>query len=85
MVLLKLRQAMEGYRLRTGERMTYEKLAALSGVSVGTLQSIGSRPGYHPTLANVERLCLALGVPIQDLVEVVPNPPKPKRPAKKKS
>jgi DNA-binding Xre family transcriptional regulator len=85
MIVLKLRHAMEAYRLRTGERLTYRKLAAVSGVPLGTLQSIASRPNYHPTLANVDRLCLALDIPIQDLVEVVPNPPKPRRMGKNKS
>ena len=85
MILVKLRQAMEAYRLRTGERMTYQKLSSRSGVSIGTLQSIGSRPDYHPTLANIDKICLALEIPIQDLVEVIPDSPKSKRGSRKKA
>lgn len=83
MVVVKLRHAMEVHRLRTGERMTYDKLSELTGISVGTLQSIGSRPNYHPTLAKIDKLCLALNVEVQDLLEVRPDLPKPKRSRKK--
>ncbi|MGD8451606.1 MAG: helix-turn-helix transcriptional regulator [Phycisphaerae bacterium] len=76
MVIVKLREAMLAYRRRTGRRITYEDLARVTGLAVGTLQSIATRENYHPTLANVEKLCLALQVPIQDFLEIVPDPPK---------
>ena len=41
---------------------------------MGTLR-VDREPPELPTLANVDRLCLAADIPIQDLVEVVPNPP----------
>lgn len=75
---------MEAYRRRTAERMTYERLSKLTGIATGTLQQIGSRLGYHPTLANVEKLCLALDVPIQDILEIIPEPPKTKQATKKR-
>ncbi len=84
MVVVKLRVAMETYRQRTGKRITYEGLSKLTGIATGTLQQIGSRLGYHPTLANVEKLCLALDVPLHDLLEVIDDPPKAKRTGRKK-
>jgi DNA-binding Xre family transcriptional regulator len=84
MIVVKLREAMEAYRRRTGERMTYEKLAALTGISVGTLESIGSRLAYTPTFANVEKLCRTLDVPLHEMVEMIDDPPKPKRTTRKK-
>ncbi len=79
MIVVKLREAMEVYRRRTGERMTYAKLSALTGISQETLRSIGSRLNYRPTLGNVEKLCRALDVPLHDLLELIDDPPKPKR------
>ncbi len=51
---------MEQHRLRTGERMTYERLAQATGLSPRTLESLASRPGYNTTLDTVARLCGAL-------------------------
>jgi DNA-binding Xre family transcriptional regulator len=79
MIVVKLREAMEAYRRRTGERMTYAKLSALTGISQETLRSIGSRLNYRPTLGNVEKLCRALDVPLHDMLDMIDDPPKPKR------
>lgn len=70
MLRLKLREAMDAYRQRTGERLTYESLALLSGLSVSTLQSMAARPGYNTRLSTVEKLCLALGCEPGDLLEL---------------
>lgn len=84
MIRVKLREAMESYRLRTGQRLTYARLAELSDVGEGTLSSIGSRLAYNVTLATVENIRRALDVPLPDLLEVIDDPPKRKRTAKKK-
>jgi putative transcriptional regulator len=84
MVIVKLKEAMLSYWRRTGQKITYEELAANTGLAPGTLQSIATREGYLPTLANVEKLCLALDVPFHDMVEMLPDPPKTKRTKKKK-
>ena len=84
MIAVKLREAMEAYRRRTGLRITYDHLAQSTGIAVGTLQQIGSRLDYHPTLANVEKLCRALDVPLHEMLEMIDDPPKPKRTSEKK-
>ena len=78
MLVVRLRDAMEEYRRRTGERMTYSKLSALTGMAVSTLSKIGSEMGKHTTLANVEKICTALGVSTGDLLDIIPDPPKAK-------
>ena len=78
MLTIKLRDAMEAYRRRTGERMTYGKLAEATGIAVSTLKKIGSSLTHHTTLANVEKLCRALGVTPGDLLELIDEPPKAK-------
>ena len=84
MLVVKLKDVMEAYRRRTGERMTYAELAERTGISHATLRTIGSVLAYHPTLANVERICKALDVTPGDMLEIIPDPPKKKRKAKKK-
>lgn len=69
-IRVQLREAMERYRRRTGERLTYEKLSAMSGVSRPTLEAIGSREDYNPTLATVEKICTALGSSLAELLEM---------------
>ena len=59
---------MENHRRRTGERMTYERLAQLTGLSRQTLESLASRPGYNSTLDTVARLCRALNCQPGDLL-----------------
>ena len=79
MIVVKLREAMEAYRRRSGQRMTYEQLAELTGIAHSTLRSIGSRLGYRPALGNIERICRALDVTPGDLLELIDDPPKAKR------
>ena len=61
MIRVRLREAMRAHREKTGRRMTYEALAEETGISVATLQSLGSRAGYNATLATIEKICRALG------------------------
>ena len=78
MIAIKLREAMEAYKRRTGERMTYQILAERTGIAQGTLQIIGSRDDYNATLELIEKLCLALDVPTHEILEIIPDPPKAK-------
>ena len=81
---------MLAYKRRTGEKMTYEILAERTGLAVGTLQNIGSRPGYNAGLATLAKVCTALNTTPGDLLELIDDPPKvkpkakPKRKTKKK-
>jgi DNA-binding Xre family transcriptional regulator len=70
MLRIKLRDAMEAYRLRTGGKLTYESLSMLSGLSIATLQSMAARPHYNTTLATVGKLCIVLGCQPGDLLEL---------------
>jgi DNA-binding Xre family transcriptional regulator len=82
--IIKLREAMLAYKRRTGERMTYAILAERTGLAEGTLHNMGSHKDYNTTLTTLGKICSALGVAIQDLVEVTPDPPKAKRAAGRK-
>ena len=84
MLVVKLKDAMEEYHRRTGHKITYAHLSEMTGIAKGTLQQIGSRLDYHPTLGNIEKLCRALDVTPGFLLEIIDDPPKPKQRTKKK-
>lgn len=60
---------MDGYKERTGKRMTYALLSEKTGLSQATLESIGSREGYNPTLDVINKISLALGCELSELLE----------------
>ncbi len=70
---VKLREAIRAYEKRTGQPLTYAELAETSGVARGTIESLGSRPGYNTTLATIDKLCTALGCQLTDLVDYRPD------------
>lgn len=84
MIAIKLREAMESYKRRTGERVTYDILAKKTGIGHGTLRTIGSRDDYNATLEVIAKLCRALEVSPGELLELVDDTPKPKRASRKK-
>lgn len=84
MITIKLKEAMEVYHRRTGQRMTYKKLSEMTGISESTLRKTGSILSYHPTWDNVETLCRTLEVPLHDFLELIDDPPKAKRATRKK-
>lgn len=74
MLRVKLREAMEEHRRRTGERMTYELLAKRTGLSRAMLESLATRPTYNTRLSTIEKLCIALGCAPGDLLEFTDEP-----------
>lgn len=74
MIRVRLREMMDAYTGRTGERLTYERLAALSGISRAALESLVGRQAYNPTLDVIDRLCEALSCTPAELLERVPTP-----------
>lgn len=69
-MLVKLREAMDEYRQRTGERMTLELLAERAGLSRATLESLASRQSYNARLSTIERICRVLECQPGQLLEL---------------
>ncbi len=69
MIVVRLREAMERHRRRTGVRVTYKEVAVRAGVSESTLQSIAARGGYNTTLDTIDRIAGALECPLDVLLE----------------
>ncbi|UCC31479.1 MAG: helix-turn-helix transcriptional regulator [Phycisphaerales bacterium] len=83
MIAIRLREAMAKYKRRKRAPITYDILAERTGIGHGTLRTIGSRDDYNATLNVIEKLCRALEVGPGELLELIDDPPKPKRKAKK--
>ncbi|MEM8625806.1 MAG: helix-turn-helix transcriptional regulator [Pseudomonadota bacterium] len=60
MIEIMLREAMDAYEARTGERLTYADLADRTGLSRATIESMAARPGYNASLKAIDLLCDAL-------------------------
>jgi DNA-binding Xre family transcriptional regulator len=84
-IVIKLKEAMLAYGRRTGARLTYEDVSELTGIPTETLRSIGGRPAYHCSVARIEVLCRALGVPLHDMLEMIDDPPKAKRAGRRRA
>ena len=83
MIVMKLREAMLAYGRKKGRKITYEDLGDMTGIPVQTLRSIGSRDGYHTTVARIEILCRTLETPLHDMLEMIDDPPEPEPSPKK--
>jgi putative transcriptional regulator len=70
---VRLREVMDEHRRRTGERMTYEQLAKLTGLSRPTLESLATRETYDTRLSTIAKLCRVLGCQPGELLELVPE------------
>jgi DNA-binding Xre family transcriptional regulator len=77
MIEVKLRRAMAAYRRRTGVKLTYDTLAARTGLSIATLQSLAARPHYNTRLSTIEKICVALDCAPGDLLELSTTTKRP--------
>lgn len=85
MIVIKLKEAMLAYQRRTQEKITYQILADWTGIAHNTLSSIGGRPGYRTTMANLEKICIALDVTPGELLAIIPDKPRKSKKKKKRS
>ena len=76
MIAIKLREAMEAYHRRTGQRITYPEIAEMTGLSENTVEVIGGKLGYVTTTKTIEKLCRALGTTPCELLEMIDDPPE---------
>jgi len=64
-----LRGALLDFQARTGLKMSYESLSKDTNISVETLKSIATRPGYNATFKIVSKIAMSLGVNPLDFME----------------
>ena len=56
------------------EKLTYQQLAEMTGISRATLEAIGSRSDYNPTLSIIDTLCEQLECSVEELLEYTHGP-----------
>ena len=69
-ITVRLRDAMEAHRARTGVKHTYASLAQATGIAEATLQSLAARREYNTRLSTVALLCAALSCQPGELLEL---------------
>lgn len=69
MLDVKLKRVLDAYQERTGERLTYGELSKRTGLSIATIESLATRPGYNTRLSTIEKLCKELGCQPGDFLE----------------
>jgi DNA-binding Xre family transcriptional regulator len=72
-IRVRLREAMRRLERSSGEKITYASLAKRTGLSRATVEAIGSRQDYQPSLRAIDQLCTALGCELPDLLERIPT------------
>ena len=76
MIKIKLKEAIDKLKAKTGERVTYEHLAHDTGLSRATVESIASRSSYNASLKVIDILCSRLQTTPADLLEFIPDKEK---------
>jgi putative transcriptional regulator len=71
-IRVRLREVMRQLERSSGEKVTYSSLAKKTGLSRATVEAIGSRVDYQPSLKAIDRLCTALECELPDLLERIP-------------
>lgn len=67
---IRLKEAIQVYKQRTGCRLTYKMLSVETGLSLSTIQSMATRKGHVTSLRNIEKLCIFLGCTPGDLLVI---------------
>ena len=68
MLRVRLKEAMDDYRQRTGERMTHDLLSQRTGLSRSTIESLASRQSYNTRLSTIYKICIVLGCQPGDIL-----------------
>ena len=83
-IVIKLREAVQAYKRRTGKKMTYQILADKTGIAYATLNNMGSNLKYNATLGLLTKICTALETTPDELLEYMPEGlPEPEPSSKK--
>jgi putative transcriptional regulator len=71
-IIVKLREEMAKYSKKYSQKITYSDIAKATGLSKSTLEAIGSRGDYNPTLSTIDLLCAYFDCDVGNLLEYEP-------------
>lgn len=69
-VCVTLREAIAVWEEKTDQKMTYVRLADITGLSRDTISSLATRNAYNSTLETVSLLCTALGCELEQVLKI---------------
>ncbi|MGM0434309.1 MAG: helix-turn-helix domain-containing protein [Pseudomonadota bacterium] len=73
MIRYRLKELIEDYEARTGQKLSYTKLARETGLNRPTISKLITQRGYNTTTTVLDRLCDFFECSIEDLIEHVPS------------
>lgn len=81
-IRFRLKERMADQEFRERRTVTLKDVAEQTGVHRVTLSKLANNKPYDVRISTIERLCSYFGCEIGDLVEYVPERPKPHRASK---
>ena len=79
MLRYKLKQLLADKEFAERRQITLKEVATSLGINRMTLSKLANHPGANVTTDNIDKLCGYFNCAIQDLVEFVPEEPKPNK------
>ena len=76
MIRFRLKEVLAEKEFRDGRRVTFDEVAAATGIHRTTLSKIANQRGYNTTTDVLDKLCSVFRVPLSDLAEHLTNEDK---------
>ena len=73
MIKYNLKRLIAEKEFEEDRRITYDEIAASTGISKTTIALIASRRGYDTGVSNVEKLCIYFNCAVSDFIDIVPG------------
>lgn len=73
MIRFRLKERIAAREFDTGRRVTFNEVAAATGINRATLSKIANQRGYNTTTDNLDRLCVYFGCRLDELAEHIPE------------
>jgi DNA-binding Xre family transcriptional regulator len=77
MIKYNLKKLIAEKEFEEDRRITYDEIAAETGISRTTLSLIATKRGYDTGVSNVEKLCIYFGCAVSDFIDIVQESKKP--------
>jgi putative transcriptional regulator len=76
MIRFRLKEVLAEKEFRDGRRVTFDEVAAATGIHRTTLSKLANQRGYNTTTDILDKLCTFFRVPLSDLAEHLDEAPK---------
>jgi putative transcriptional regulator len=77
MLIINLKELMIKKGALSGKRVSYSDIESKTGIKSSTLSRIANDPKYNISRKHIEKLCAFFVCTPNDLMTIIPDPPKP--------